>query len=446
MPRDISYPAAPQLGDHSHYAREVLGSVPHWTVRWGTTVIVAAVATLLFVAWWIRYPDTLPAPVTVTSPNPPARIVARGTGKLAQVHVVDQQVVEAGALLAVLEGPADPDAILAVQSQLSGSDPLACRFSAGPTLSLGSVQEAYASYQARCVEYLDYLAQASTAQRLRALEAEQRETAAMLDIQQRQVRTFDERAALSKRDLARLQELRAKRTVAEKDVDDKRAELLDIRRAREEFEADMAATRVNLVRLQRDAVQLATADRERRQLLEALVQEAYQSVLAYLARWEQEFALRAPVAGRVSFFDFWSTSQVVTAGDEVMTIVPDLRENPVGKLRVPLENAGKLAVGQRVHIRLDGYPYEEYGLLQGEVRRISLVPRQRSYAVEVALPSPLVTRNGKPITFMQGMEGQADIITADTRLLQRLLRGLLAPLSETMADGNEESRNDPLQQ
>lgn len=437
MPRDLSYPAAPQLGDHSHYAREVLGSVPHWTVRWGTTVIVAAVATLLFVAWWIRYPDTLPAPVTVTSPNPPARIVARGTGKLAQVHVVDQQVVEAGALLAVLEGPADPDAILAVQSQLSGSDPLACRFAGGATLSLGSVQEAYASYQARCVEYLDYLAQASAAQRLRALEAEQRETSAMLDIQQRQARTFDERAALSKRDLARLQELRAKHTISEKDVDDKRAELLDIRRAREEFEADMAATRVSLVRLQRDAVQLATADRERRQLLEALVQEAYQSVLAYLARWEQEFALRAPVAGRVSFFEFWSTSQVVTAGDEVMTIVPDFRDDPVGKLRVPLENAGKLAVGQRVHIRLDGYPYEEYGLLQGEVRRISLVPRQRSYAVEVALPSPLVTRNGKPITFMQGMEGQADIITTDTRLLQRLLRGLLAPLSETMADGNE---------
>lgn len=432
MPRDTAFRPTLDIADHSHYAREILGSVPRWSVRWGTTVVCAAVIVMIFLAWWIRYPETLAAQVSVTSPEPPARVVARTSGKLVQVRVEDQQMVEAGTLLAALESPGDADALIALRDQLAGSDPLACKTVWNSAPSLGSVQEAYAAYQARCTEHLDYVVQDAVARQQEALAAEQRETSAMLDIQARQLRTLDERTALVQRDLKRMEKLRASGTVPEKTLDDKRGELLEIRRAKEQLQAEIASTRVDATRLQRDLVNLTTADAERRQNLQTQVEEAYQKVLATLARWEQDFTLRAPIAGRVSFFDYWSTSQVVATGDEVMTIVPLGVEKAVGKLRVPLSNAGKLAVGQPVHIRLDAYPYEEYGLVRGKVQRISLVPRQRSFAVEVELPMPLVTSSGKPLPLMQGMEGQADIITRDTRLLERFFRAIMAPLRETV--------------
>lgn len=432
MPRDSGLRPTPEITDHSHYAREILGSVPRWSVRWGTSIVCAAVAVMIFLAWWIRYPETLAAQVSITSPEPPARVVARTSGKLVRVRVEDQQRVEAGTLLAVLESPGNPDTLIALQEQLTGTDSLSCKTAWHSTPNLGAVQEAYAAYQARCTEYLDYLIQDAVTRQQEALAAEQRETSVMLDIQTRQLRTFEERAALIQRDLRRMEKLRASGTVPEKALDDKRGELLEIRRAKEQLQAEIASTRVDATRLQRDVVSLATADAERRQSLRTQVEEAYQKALASLAQWEQDYTLRAPIAGRVSFFDYWSTSQVVAAGDEVMTIVPLGVEKAVGKLRVPLGNAGKLAVGQPVHIRLDAYPYEEYGLLRGKVQRISLVPRQRSFAVEVELPMPLVTSSGKPLALMQDMEGQADIITQDTRLLERLFRAILAPLRETV--------------
>lgn len=432
MPRDTGFRPTPEVVEHSHYARQILGSVPRWSVRWGTTIVCGAVAVMVFLAWWIRYPETLAAQISITSPEPPVRLVARNSGKLVQVNVEDQQVVHAGALLAVLESPADPNSLIAPRKHVSEANPLACNATWDSTPRLGPVQEAYAEYQARCTEYTDYLVQDAVTRQQEALAAERKETAAVLDIQARQLRTLEERTELAQRDLARMEKLRANGTVSEKVLDDKRGALLEIRRAQEQLQAEIASTRVDASRLQRDLVNLTTDDAERRKGLQAQVEEAYQKMLAALARWEQDFTLRTPIAGRASFFDYWSTSQVVTAGDEVMTIVPLGVENAVGKLRVPLDNAGKLAVGQSVHIRLDAYPYEEYGLIHGKVRRVSLVPRQRSFAVEVELPVPLVTSSGKSLALMQGMDGQADIITRDTRLVERLFRAILAPLSQTM--------------
>ena len=43
------------------------------------------------------------------------------------------------------------------------------------------------------------------------------------------------------------------------------------------------------------------------------------------------------------------------------------RQQAIAKIKIPLEGAGKVQSGQRVNIRLDGYPYLEYGFLTGKV-------------------------------------------------------------------------------
>lgn len=427
-----------ELTDHSHYAREVLGTVPRWSVRWGTNVIVITLAALVFITWWIKYPEVVPAKVVLTTPTPPARVVAKVPGKLVQINVRDHQTVDAGELLGVIENTADTAAVFALREQLRDSRAaLGCGIRAlrpgAPVPRLGPVQDAFAAYQVRCAEYLDEASQSQVGRRLHTLARQRERTAAMLDVYASQRETLNQKRALLNKDIERFTRLRRSGIVSEKQLDDKRSELLDLKRAEEQIDADAAMTRIEVVRVDKEGVDLTSNRELRLQNARARVAEAHQNLLARLGEWEKNYLLRAPLAGTVTFFDYWSANQYVAAGDEVMTVVPQGERKLVGKLRVPLNNAGKLRIGQPVFIRLEAYPYQEYGLLKGSIRTISLVPRQDHYAVEVALPLPLTTTYGKQLAFMHEMQGRADVITQDARLLERVFYQLTAPLTHSIA-------------
>ena len=86
--------------------------------------------------------------------------------------------------------------------------------------------------------------------------------------------------------------------------------------------------------------------------------------------------------------------------------------------------SGKIKSGQRVNIKVNGYPYMEYGTLQGIIRTISMVPNENNYAIEVDLTDGLKTNTGKILDFTGELTGLAEIITDDRSLFDRILSPL----------------------
>ena len=73
-----------------------------------------------------------------------------------------------------------------------------------------------------------------------------------------------------------------------------------------------------------------------------------------------------------------------------------------------------------MHIRLANFPFEEFGIVRGEVKSVSLVPVAGNYVLEISLPNGLTTHYGKVLPFSQEMTGEAEIVTEDLRLLERI--------------------------
>ncbi len=71
------------------------------------------------------------------------------------------------------------------------------------------------------------------------------------------------------------------------------------------------------------------------------------------------------------------------------------------------------------------YPYQEYGQIESRVDAISLVPRENMYTVETQLPNPLKTSFNKTLNFDQEMQGKAEIVTEDLRLIERFFYQIL---------------------
>lgn len=116
-----------------------------------------------------------------------------------------------------------------------------------------------------------------------------------------------------------------------------------------------------------------------------------------------------------------------------MTVVPSVERSPVGIVKVPQASFGKVSTGQKVNVRLNGYPYMEYGLLVGEIGYLSSVPEaaagsqtEPQYTAEIVFPDGMVTTYGRELRLIQKMDGTAEIITQDRRLIMRFLDPIAA--------------------
>ena len=130
--------------------------------------------------------------------------------------------------------------------------------------------------------------------------------------------------------------------------------------------------------------------------------------------------LVSPINGTVTLITFWTNHQFVNPNDKVLAIIPKNSGRILGRIRSPESMSGKIKRGQRVNIKVNGYPYMEYGTLQGTVRTISLVPNENNYIIEVNLTNGLTTNTGKTLDFTGELTGLAEVITDDRSLFNRI--------------------------
>ena len=142
--------------------------------------------------------------------------------------------------------------------------------------------------------------------------------------------------------------------------------------------------------------------------------------------WEMSFVLISPIDGKITFTRYWVSNQNVRAGEEVFTVIPASDRRVLGKASLPIARSGKVKAGQNVNIRLDNFPDNEFGMLKGVVKNVSLVPASTSgeftyYVVEIELPDGLKTNYGEELPHISNMQGTADIITENMSLLEKFI-------------------------
>lgn len=152
-----------------------------------------------------------------------------------------------------------------------------------------------------------------------------------------------------------------------------------------------------------------------------------------IRKWEHTYVFIAPIKGKIDFLNFIRNNDFVESGQELFKIIPNKTEM-IGQVNLPEHGAGKLKIGQDVVIKLDNYPYNEYGSIKGKVTSISLATNQQtlsssqnkisSYLVNVSLPYGLKTNYGSVLDFHAEARGTAEIITEDRRLIERFFDNL----------------------
>lgn len=195
----------------------------------------------------------------------------------------------------------------------------------------------------------------------------------------------------------------------------------------ESFEASLTNAQLSILQLKQALVEIDIQHRTEFVEYKRNILQAVEGVMAQIDQWKERYAVIAPTNGAVSFQTVWNKGQHVSVGDVIASVVPENGAGIIGRLQVSSSGFGKVAVGQTVNVRLNGFPYMEFGVLKGKVSSISSIPRvlptsdgnMVAYTVEVSFPERLKSTYGKNIPMVQQMDGTAEIITKDRRLIER---------------------------
>ncbi|NEO46200.1 MAG: HlyD family efflux transporter periplasmic adaptor subunit [Moorea sp. SIO4A3] len=158
--------------------------------------------------------------------------------------------------------------------------------------------------------------------------------------------------------------------------------------------------------------------------LNAKIAENRNLLTSAKARLKQKF-LYAPVDGVVSSLNVANIGEVFQPGQTIAEVAP--QDAPlVLSASLPNQEAGFIKEGMPVQIKLDAYPYQEYGIIKGKVTSLSADAKTDQqlgsvYEVEVSLNRDYVTEDDQMIRFKPGQTAKADIIIRRRRIVDFLL-------------------------
>lgn len=410
------------LRDRSEEVQEILGKAPSWPVLWGSVIVSIALISFAFLTWLIRYPDKIQAKIVLTTAVPPHHAIANMSGKILLLAPENSKVKRNDILCIIDNSSSSPD-VLALSLRLDSiinNQHSVRQLAFAEKLALGELQEAYNKFLLdvnRLTVFNAYVPLEKEIHAIRHQIAQQRKLA---DQQARQKEIYVKKLKLITRDYERDKYLYTEKVIAAKDLDNKESLLLNASAEDEAINLTLTNNQIRLSELERELKSKEIQNQIQGQDLQIAVQESVYKLKSAIAAWEQKYVLRSPMAGRVSFFKFWTVNQFVNAGEEVIVVVPASAQEIIGKVQMPASNSGKVRIGQHVNIELDNYPYEEYGIIRGTVKSISLVPQNSTYLIDVSLPNGLETNNKNKIKFGQELRGNAEIVTEDLRLAERM--------------------------
>lgn len=416
----------PDIELRSEEVQEIMSQIPPWILRRGITVLFIIVMVLLIGSWFFKYPDVIKAEITVTSLEPPASIIARSTGKIDKIYVPNNQQVVSQTPLAVIQNPANADDMLFLMQMMNEwniqgySEEIARRFFTKP-LALGTIQPVFASFLTNLNDYQNYKTLNYYPQKIASQKQQLITQREYYNRFIKQAPVVNEQFNTAKSIFERDSVLLSKNVISGNEYDLSKSSFLQNKQAYLSFDASLKQSELQLMQSEENLLDLQQQATELERKYQLSLQNAAEALNAQIKAWERDYLLVSPITGVVTQMGVWSSNQNVNAGETAFTVVPLQQDTPKGKAMLPAQGAGKVIPGQRVNVRINNFPDQEFGYLIGKVESISGVPTAEGlYVAEINFPNGMQTNYNKLLPITQQMLGSADIITDDLRLLERL--------------------------
>ena len=257
------------------------------------------------------------------------------------------------------------------------------------------------------------------AQAVNIEEARQQEARAArvaMDEVRERLREAEAPAQFAVQELARLERLRSEQLIPEREYQRGRSEAERTRAAAESFKFSLV--RMEQEQHTRDRDRTAALDQIRAQIarIEGQLRGSRAAVMRFNAEAER-YVVRAPASGRLGEVAVLRTGSFVQAGERLCVIVPEGRLIAVAQF-APASAIGRIRTGQAARLRLDGFPWTQYGTVNATVLQAANEIRDGAVRVELAVDSSSNPR----VTIEHGLPASVEVAVEQVTPITLLLR------------------------
>lgn len=341
---------------------------------WG--LLIAAVLLGLWIAWFLRaqvavYAVSETADLEVDRAAHP--VESQYSGRVVTSTLALDRVVQEGEVLVELDADMQKLQLTEERTKLGALGP-----------QIQSLEDQIAAEQ-------------------RASDQEQRTASIALDEARAHFREADAAAHLAESEAQRLSQMYSSGVLAKADFERAQANAAERRAAADSLQ--LAVSKMEQQRL--------TDAEDRRAHLEGLRSEVNrlrgveETTQASIKRLEDEVDrrfIRAPVNGRLGEVANVRAGSVVREGEKLAAVVPTGDLRVVANFR-PADALGRIQPGQPARLRLEGFPWTEYGSVNATVTHVASEVRDGQIRVELAV-APYSTRR---IPMQHGLPGTVQV-------------------------------------
>jgi hemolysin D len=221
------------------------------------------------------------------------------------------------------------------------------------------------------------------------------------------------------------QEVKNRQTEVNRLIEEEQRLEIAINQAQEEFHNTEVAAREELEeRIARNETQIADIDS---QLTKTILENEknLQEVESQMAQLDQTLLyqeLKAPVSGTVFNMQANLPGYVANSTEPVLEIVPS--DALVARVFITNRDIGFVHLDMPVDVRIDSFPYSEFGDVKGTLTHIgsdALPPDEANpyyrFPADITLEEQFIVVNGEPIQLQSGMSLNANIKTRPRRVI-----------------------------
>ena len=152
-----------------------------------------------------------------------------------------------------------------------------------------------------------------------------------------------------------------------------------------------------------------------------------------------QYTVKAPVSGTIFEFPIQNAEATVESGDTIAAIAQvknnlNPESNLVLRAKMPSSETAFLKTGLPAKVKLDAYPFQDYGIVEGHVSWISpdskvansspqLPPPEQSefFELEISIDQTHLNNKTEPIALTPGQTASAEIVIRQRRLIDYFL-------------------------
>lgn len=404
---------------HSEDLQEIISKPPSWLLKRGISFIVLTVFMLFGLSFLIRYPEIVTVSMKFNTSNAPKVLTGKVNGNLVKLLVKDGTFVDKYTDIAYVESVADHDQVLNILDKMkkvrSGALGLSdLKDIVTPTeLELGEVQSSYQNFYIAYLNYVSINKEGIYQKRKRFI---QNEVNYINEQHQRIQEGFDlqkRELALAEEEYAKYKILADKNVISKLELQQKEALLLSKRQFIPQTENIIISNQNSRL----------SKDKEMSEINNEIVEEEkkfYQSLNTFISdaeNWKKQYVISSSSKGVLIYGDFLQENQLVKLGDELFFVNAN-KDDYYGEILIPQMKSSKVKVGQEVLIKVQSYPYQEYGYLRGKINYISDIPIKDSlFFSKVEL---IRAEQDAIIRLKPGILADADIITENQSIFKRI--------------------------